>query len=79
MADDDQRNLKLLASLLQATGYRTALAADGHEALQCVAEHPPDLILLDVMMPEMDGFEVAARLKQDQRTRTIPIIMVTAL
>jgi putative two-component system response regulator len=79
VADDDQRNLKLLDSLLQAAGYRTALAADGREALQRVAENPPDLILLDVMMPEMDGFEVAARLKQEERTRTIPIIMVTAL
>jgi putative two-component system response regulator len=79
VADDDERNLKLFDSLLQAEGYRTVLATDGLEALQRVAENPPSLILLDVMMPEMDGFEVAAHLKQDERTRTIPIIMVTAL
>ena len=79
VVDDDERNLKLLDSLLQAAGYRTALAADGREALQRVAENPPDVILLDVMMPELDGFEVAARLKREERTRTIPIIMVTAL
>ena len=51
VVDDDERNLKLMDSLLQAAGYRTALAANGREALQRVAKDPPDLILLDVMMP----------------------------
>ena len=79
VVDDDVLNLKVLDSLLQAAGHHTVLATNGPEALQSVAESPPDLILLDVMMPVMDGFEVAAWLKQNDSSKTIPIIMVTAL
>lgn len=77
VVDDDERNLRLLDSLLQAAGYRTALAATGREALQRVAENLPDLILLDVMMPEMDGWTVLATLKADEVTRDIPVVMVS--
>jgi putative two-component system response regulator len=79
LVDDDERNLKLIEALLQAEGYVTELAASGEAALDSVADRPPDLIVLDVMMPGMSGFEVAGRLKQNPGTKTIPIIMLTAL
>jgi putative two-component system response regulator len=79
VVDDDVLNLKVLDSLLQAAGHHTVLVASGREALQSVAQSPPDLILLDVMMPGMDGFEVASTLKQQELSKNIQIIMVTAL
>jgi PAS domain S-box-containing protein len=78
IVDDELRNRKLLELLLHAEGYRTICAANGADALGSVARQPPDLILLDLMMPEMNGHEVAARLKADPGTSNIPIIMVTA-
>ncbi len=78
IVDDEQRNRKLLQALLKPEGYITRCAADGEEALASVAETPPDLILLDIMMPGMDGYEVTARLKANPVTAHIPIIMVTA-
>jgi putative two-component system response regulator len=79
VVDDDVLNLKVLDSLLKAAGHEAVLAASGHAALQSVAQDPPDLILLDVMMPGIDGFEVASALKQQDSSKNIPIIMVTAL
>ena len=79
VVDDDEFNLKLLNKMLAIEGYEVHTAASGEEALAAVAEQLPDLILLDVMMPGIDGFEVARRLKADARTRSIPIVMVTAL
>lgn len=79
IVDDDITSAKLLESLLKVKFYDTRIAASGEEALQSVAQQPPDLILLDIMMPGMDGFEVAARLKAEARTKAIPVIMVTAL
>jgi two-component system sensor histidine kinase/response regulator len=77
--DDAPANLKLLANALRAE-YELALATGGAQALElALAEPQPDLILLDVMMPEMDGYEVMARLKADERTAEIPVIFVTAL
>ncbi|MEI7768407.1 MAG: response regulator [Chloroflexales bacterium] len=77
---DDQPYARLaLASLLEADGYRLAFAADGFEALDMAARLRPDLLLLDVMMPNMDGFEVCRRLRADPRTADLPLIMVTAL
>jgi putative two-component system response regulator len=77
--DDENRNLRLLEAILIPLGYEVALAKDGVEALKKVREKPPDVILLDVMMPRMDGFEVARLLKEQEDTRIIPIVMVTAL
>ena len=77
--DDDEFNLKLLRHLLAAEGHAVRTAASGEDALCSVAEQLPDLVLLDVMMPGMSGFEVLRQLKADARTRSIPIIMVTAL
>ena len=79
IVDDHPDNVEVLKVRLDALGYRTAAAPDGETALQMVAESPPDLILLDVMMPHMDGNEVARRIKGDKSLPYIPIIMQTAL
>jgi diguanylate cyclase (GGDEF)-like protein len=79
IVDDHPDNVEVLQARLNALGYRTACAADGETALEMVAKSPPDLILLDVMMPHMDGNEVARRIKADKSLPFIPIIMQTAL
>jgi two-component system, sensor histidine kinase and response regulator len=79
VVDDDQRNVRLMESILKTQGYPVLRAYDGEEALRIVEGEPPDLILLDVMMPKMSGFELCQRLKGRHETRLLPIIMVTAL
>jgi two-component system alkaline phosphatase synthesis response regulator PhoP len=79
VVDDDQQNLELVQVYLEDIECETLAARDGLEALEIVAAKKPDLILLDVMMPKMSGFEVCRRLKEDPGTSNIPIIMVTAL
>ncbi|MDY6935900.1 MAG: response regulator [Spirochaetota bacterium] len=79
VVDDEDRNLRLMEALLIPIGYDVILANDGEEALGKVKEDQPDVILLDIMMPNMDGYEVARRLKRDETTRIIPIVMVSAL
>ena len=79
IVDDEERNIRLLKAMLMAKNYHLLEASRGEEALRLVSETPPDMILLDVMMPQMDGFEVCRRLKEDEKTRKIPVIMVTAL
>ena len=78
VVDDTPANLNLLAGLLNPD-YRVKLATHGSRALDLAAKEPPDLILLDVMMPEMDGYEVCRRLKADARTAEIPVIFITAM
>jgi PAS domain S-box-containing protein len=78
IVDDEPFNCKLLETLLQPEGYVTVSVASGEEALTSIAVWPPDLILLDVMMPGMDGHEVARTLKASPATSNIPIILVTA-
>ena len=78
VVDDEAQNRKLITVLLGPEGYDTQVACTGPEALAAVAESPPDLILLDVMMPGMDGYQVARILKDDPATAGIPIIMVSA-
>jgi diguanylate cyclase (GGDEF)-like protein/PAS domain S-box-containing protein len=78
IVDDQEANRRLLEVLLKPEGYLTITAADGHEALEAVADNSVDLILLDVMMPNMDGYQLASILKADTNTKSIPIIMVTA-
>ncbi|HSD16254.1 MAG TPA: response regulator [Thermomonas sp.] len=76
---DDQRDLAgLMADMLGDAGYATRIADNGHDALADIQADPPDLLVLDVHMPGLDGFEVATMLKADPRTATIPIIMVSA-
>jgi PAS domain S-box-containing protein len=79
IVDDDRQNRRLLEVMLTEKNYRLQTAESGEEALALIAQQLPDLILLDVMMPGVDGNEVASRLKQDPATKNIPIIMVTAL
>jgi DNA-binding response OmpR family regulator len=79
IVDDEAKNRKLLETLLRAEGYVTTSVTNGEEALAAVAEAPPDLILLDIMMPGMDGYQVAKILKGKTFSAHIPIIMVTAM
>lgn len=78
IVDDNVNNLQLLGGLLKAYGYKIQVAKNGASALSSVHQSVPDLILLDIMMPEIDGFEVARRLKSDDRYRRIPIIFISA-
>jgi len=79
IVDDEPLTCDMLAGFLSLDGYNTVLAYDGSTALQRVKEVSPDVILLDIMMPEVDGYEVCQRLKADKRWQHIPIILVTAL
>jgi len=78
VVDDNQANVDILRARLQANGYNVITAEDGEEALAAVREHVPDLILLDIMMPKVDGIEVCRQLRADESLPYIPIIMVTA-
>ncbi|MGH9789089.1 MAG: HD-GYP domain-containing protein [Candidatus Acidiferrales bacterium] len=79
VVDDLAANRRLLEGLMEPLGVTVGQAANGREALEEVETRPPDLILLDVMMPEVNGLEVCAQLKADPRTRLIPIVVITAL
>jgi diguanylate cyclase (GGDEF)-like protein len=78
VADDDPFIARLLEIELRAAGYDVRVASDGNQALELAQERSPDLVLADVMMPNMDGFELTRRLRQDPRTATVSIIMLTA-
>jgi len=79
VVDDNMQNLELIQAFLEDIDCDTAAAYEGAEALQIVEKQPIDLILLDVMMPKMSGFEVCRRIKNNPQTADIPVIMVTAL
>ena len=79
IVDDNPQNVELLQAFLESLPVRIITAADGVDALAKVRDLSPDLILLDIMMPHMSGFEVCKRLKSDPKTRDIQILMVTAL
>ncbi len=79
VVDDNAQNLELIQAYLEDVECKVVAARDGIEALDAVAKAKPDLVLLDVMMPKMSGFEVCHRLKNDPATSDIPVIMVTAL
>ncbi|MFC1866696.1 response regulator [Thermodesulfobacteriota bacterium] len=78
VVDDTETNIDILVETL-SDEYDVSVAMDGKSALKDIEENPPDLILLDIMMPEMDGYEVCRRLKADEKTRDIPVIFVTAM
>jgi len=78
LVDDQQANLDVLCQLLEPEGYRILMAPNGDVALRSAARAVPDLVLLDVMMPGLDGYEVCRRLKRDQATAPIPVIFITA-
>jgi len=79
IVDDNPQNVELLQAFLESLPVKLVTAVDGADALEKVREHNPDLILLDIMMPRMSGFQVCKRLKGDPATRDIQILMVTAL
>ncbi|MBN2333889.1 MAG: response regulator [Deltaproteobacteria bacterium] len=78
IVDDNLDNVELLRKRLRSMDYETIEGYDGEQAVQLTREHRPDMVLLDVMMPKLDGFEVCEILKQDEATRHIPILMLTA-
>jgi two-component system sensor histidine kinase/response regulator len=79
VVDDTVENLQLLSSMLQVRGYEVRPVTNGRDALLAARSDPPELVLLDVSMPEMDGYEVCARLKESAELREIPVIFLTAL
>jgi two-component system, sensor histidine kinase and response regulator len=79
VVDDTPENLRIVTQLLQEQGYHVRAAPNGAHALNSATKEPPNLILLDIMMPDMGGFEVCRRLKADDRTREVPVIFLSAL
>src|SRR5947208_2540941 len=79
IVDDNPQNVELLQAFLESLPVKILTASDGVEALEKVAQSQPDLILLDIMMPRMSGFQVCRTLKSDPKTRDIQVLMVTAL
>ena len=79
VVDDHEQNLELLQAYLEDVGCRVRSARDGREAMAQVEKEQPDLVILDVMMPKMSGFQVCSSIKGNPETRDIPIVMVTAL
>ncbi len=79
MVDDTPANLELLSGMLKGRGYKVRAAVSGKLALQAARNDPPELILLDINMPEMNGYEVCAELKSDERLKDIPVIFLSAL
>jgi two-component system, cell cycle response regulator DivK len=78
VVEDNEKNMKLFRDLLLATGYRTLEATSGLEAVELGVEHAPDLVLMDVQLPDLDGLEALRRLRADERTAAIPVLAVTA-
>lgn len=79
LVDDERENRELVSTILDLCGYESIQAGSGAEALQLLTENPVDIILLDIMMPDMDGYEFCRQLKQSKNLTHIPIIMLTAL
>jgi CheY-like chemotaxis protein len=79
VVDDDPRNRRVLEVMLAGEGYRVISVGSGRESLAMIGAGPPAVILLDLMMPEMDGFDVVRRLRADAATQSIPIVAVTAI
>ena len=78
VVEDEETLLELESILLTSKGYNVEVAMDGKSALELVANMKPDLVLLDIMIPEIDGFEVCRQIKANEATRHIPVIMLTA-
>jgi CheY-like chemotaxis protein len=78
VVEDNEKNMKLFRDVLQASGYQTLEATTGEEAVEAATEHLPDLVLMDVQLPGMDGVTALGRLREDERTASIPIVALTA-
>ena len=79
IVDDNEKNLRLARDVLRLAGFRTAEALSGTDALSLAVERLPDVILLDIRLPDMDGTEVVTRLKEEPRTAHIPVVALTSL
>jgi len=79
IVDDEPRYLRLMEANLVTEGFQVIKATNGQEAVDLVASHQPDLVLLDIIMPVMDGYEVLEQLKSDEALRRIPVIVVSAI
>ena len=79
VVDDNFVNVKLLEELLKSASYEVATAMSGEAALEKVVQSSPDIVLLDVMMPDMDGYEVCRRIRQNEKTAQLPVILISAL
>jgi two-component system cell cycle response regulator DivK len=79
IVEDDPKSLKLARDLLQVSGYETIEATDGEQGVELAKSKKPDLILMDIMMPKMDGYNACHAIKADEATRGIPVIMLTAV
>jgi two-component system, cell cycle response regulator DivK len=78
VVEDNEKNMKLFRDVLLATGYRTLEATTGGEAVALAAEHSPDLVLMDIQLPDIDGIEALGRLRADGRTASLPVLALTA-
>jgi two-component system, cell cycle response regulator DivK len=78
IAEDNQKNMKLFRDVLLAKGYRTLEATTGGQAVELAAEHEPDLVLMDIQLPDLDGVGALRRLRADERTAGIPVLALTA-
>jgi two-component system, cell cycle response regulator DivK len=78
IVEDNDKNMKLFRDVLSAKGYSTLEATSGEQAVELAVEHAPDLVLLDIRLPDIDGVETLARLRADERTSSIPVLAVTA-
>jgi two-component system cell cycle response regulator DivK len=78
VVEDNEKNMKLFCDVLLATGYRTLEATTGGEAVALAAEHSPDLVLMDIQLPDIDGVEALGRLRADGRTASVPVLALTA-
>ena len=78
VVEDNPRNMKLVRDVLQATGYRTLEATTGERAVELATEHRPDLVLMDIQLPDVDGVETLGRLRAHESTAAIPVLALTA-
>jgi two-component system cell cycle response regulator DivK len=78
VVEDNEKNMKLFRDVLRATGYRTLEATTGGGAVELAIDHRPDLVLMDVQLPDIDGVEALGRLRADERTASIPVLALTA-
>jgi two-component system, cell cycle response regulator DivK len=78
VVEDNAKNMKLFRDVLVATGYRTLEATTGSEAVDLASEHTPDLVLMDIQLPDLDGVQALRRLREDPRTAGIPVLALTA-
>jgi two-component system, cell cycle response regulator DivK len=78
VVEDNEKNMKLFRDVLKATGYRTLEATTGRQAVTLAAEHAPDLVLMDIQLPDIDGVEALSRLRANERTASIPVLALTA-